>query len=566
MLSIRKIGALGRTYRHINRYSQILGIFIKYGFGDLIERLNIEQYIEIGLQMISSRRAASPDHKISRPERIRMALEELGPTYVKLGQLLSTRTDLIPIRFIDELSKLQDSVSPLPFEEMAGVIEKELGQPPDRIFAEFERKPIASASIGQVHRAVLRDGESVAVKIQRPGIRKVIEVDLEIMLHLAMLMERNIEEFALHRPVKIVEEFARVLEKELDYANEAANMERFALQFFDDPSVFVPRFFREVSSNRVLTMDYISGIKVSDAEELEKKGLDKKKIVRTGTNLFLRQIFDFGFFHADPHPGNIRILENNVLCLLDFGMMGAIDRHTRGDFAELIYSVVRGDEGRATQVLLKLTSWEHEPDLRSLERDVADLMGQYLHKPLKNIEISRLLHQLLEISSRYLLRIPPGIFLMLKSLSTIEGIARVLDPDFDMVAEVAPFIRREKMDRFRPGRMAEEIFNLSGDLFEFIRQFPRDSLEILRLIKKKRFAVQFEHRGLESMIETHERISSKLSFAIIIASLIIGSSILIIAKIPPVIYGISLIGIIVFTAAALMGIWLIIAIIRHGKF
>ncbi|GBC62837.1 ABC transporter [Desulfonema ishimotonii] len=565
MLSIRKIGAFGRTYRHLSRYRQILAILFKYGFGDIVERLNIDQYIEIGLQMISSRRPAHTVQKQTRPERVRMALEELGPTCIKLGQLLSMRADLIPVRFIRELSKLQDDVPPFPFSEVRQIFESEFGALPSELFEHFEEKPFASASIGQVHRARLRSGELVAVKVQRPGLKGIIEVDLEIMLHLAMLMEGNIEEFALHRPVKIVEEFARVVEKELDYTHEMANMERFAGQFFGDPTVYVPRVFRALTTDRILTMEFISGIKISRTDELERAGYDKKKIVAIGTDLLLRQVFDHGFFHADPHPGNIRVISRNAICMLDFGMMGTIDRYNRSDFVDLIYSVVRRDDPRTAQVLLKLTLWEREPDIRALERDVSEFMGQYLYKPLKEIEIGKLLQHLLELTSRHHLRLPPEIFLMLKALGTIEGIARLLDPDFDMVARAAPFIRREKMERFRPKRMAEDVFNLSSDLFEFVQQFPRELLELARIIKRQQLSVQFEHHGLEGLIETHDRISNKLSIAIIVAALIIGSSIVIIARIPPLFYDISLIGIIVFVAAVIMGIWLMIEIIRKGR-
>ncbi len=564
MLSIRKIGALGRTYRHLHRYRQILGVFFKYGFGDLIARLKIDQYIEVGLQMISRRPGTVQKH--TRAERIRMAMEELGPTYVKLGQLLSTRTDLIPIHFIEEFSKLQEHVPPFPFREVKPLLEKELKQPMGSVFSFFDEVPFASASIGQVHLAHDLEGERLAVKVQRPGIQKVIEADLEIMLHLAMLMERNVEEVAFHRPVAIVEEFARALEKELDYTHEAASMERFARQFFGDPTVCIPKFYNELSTDRVLTMEFIEGIRVTDFEQLEKCAADKQLIVERGADLFLRQIFDHRFFHADPHPGNIRVMADNVICLLDFGMMGSIDRFNKQEFVELIYSVVRRDEVRTTQVLLRLTSWKEEPNVRQLERDVSDLTGQYLHRPLKHIEIGKLLHQLLELSARYHLRIPPDIFLMLKALSTIESIARMLYPEFDMVAQIAPFIQREKMARYRPRRLAEDFVSLSSEIFHFANQFPRDVLDITRLIKGQRFSIQFEHHGLGNMIETHDRISNKLSFAIIIAALIIGSSIIVIAEIPPLFYGISLIGIIIFIAAAVMGIWLVFAILRKGRY
>ena len=253
MLSIRKIGVIGRTYRHLNRYRQILTVLFKYGFGDLVDVLKIEQYLEIGLQMISRKRREQVD-RLTRAERVRMALEELGPTFVKLGQMLSTRPDLIAVEFIEELSKLQDRVPPFSYAEVSQIIESDLGGLPENIFEHFEESPLAAASIGQVHRARLKDGEEVVVKVQRPGIRKIIEVDLEIMLHLASLMERHLEEFQVNRPARIVEEFARTLEKEIDYTIEASHIERFNRQFIDDATVYVPKVFRETTTERVLTM------------------------------------------------------------------------------------------------------------------------------------------------------------------------------------------------------------------------------------------------------------------------------------------------------------------------
>ncbi len=566
MLSIRKIGAFGRTYRHLNRYRQILGTLFKYGFGDLIERLNIEQYIEIGLQMISNhKRPAHPVRRLTRPQRVRMALEELGTTYIKLGQILSTRSDLVPMRYIEELSKLQENVSPFSFIEVKKVVNGEFGKPINLLFEEFHKKPLASASIGQVHKAVLKNGETVAVKVQRPNIKKIVEVDIEIMLHLAMLMERNIEEMAFFRPVKLIEEFSRGLEKELDYTKEADNLERFSRQFFTDHTLYVPKVHREMTTERILTMEFIDGINISDTSSLDKARLSRKKIVNRGADLFLKQVFDHGYFHADPHPGNIRVLKGNVLCFLDFGMMGIIDKYTKADFVDLIYSVVKQDETKATRTLLQLTTWEKEPDLRLLERDVSEIMGSYFYKPLKDIEIGKLLQQMIELNSRYHLRIPPGIFLMMKALSTIEDIARNLYPEFDMVSHVAPFIKREKAEKFHPKKIAESALDISGNIFHFLNRFPTEALELIRIIKKQRLQVHFEHHGLEKMIETHDRISNKISFAIIIASLIIGSSIVIIAKIPPLFFGISFIGIIVFIAAVILGGWLMIAILRKGK-
>ena len=564
MLSIRKIGVVGRTYRNLARYRQILAVLFKYGFGDLIDLLKIEQYIEVGLQLISRNRR-DVFEKLSRAERIRMAIEELGPTYIKLGQVLSSRPDLIPDDFRRELSKLQDRVPPFAFSDVIKIVETEIGGSLLASFDFFDEQPFASASIGQVHRAGLPDGEVVAVKVQRPGIKRIIEVDLEIMLHLATLMERNIKEIALYKPVKIVEEFARTLEREIDYKIEATSMERFARDFLDDPTVYIPKVFRDTTTERVLTMELVDGIKVSEIEKLDAAGLDRRKITANGADFYLKQVFNYGFFHADPHPGNIFVLPDNVICLLDFGMTGSVDRQTREEFVDLIDSVIHRHESRATQVLLKLTYWEDEPDIRILEKDVADFMGQHLHKPLKEIEIGKLLNHLLELSSRHRLMIPPDLFFMMKVLTVIEGVALMLDPDFDMIAKSEPFIKRVKLAKFNPDRIAGDLIKLGSEMLQFVQQFPKDMLEITRLIRQQKLSFKTEQKGLETMLATHDQISNRLSFSVIIAALIIGSALIVISEIPPLFYGISLIGIILFSAAAIMAIWLLIAILRKGR-
>jgi len=564
MLSIRKIGVIGRTYRNLNRYSQILGILFKYGFGDLVETLKIDQYLEIGLQMIS-RKKRDRVEKSTRAERIRMAFEELGPTYIKLGQILSTRPDLVPPDLIIELAKLQDEVPPFPFNDARKIIEKELGKPLEESFSAFDEKPLASASIGPVHRAELLEGETVAVKVQRPRIKKTIEVDLEIMLHLATLAEKHVEELSFHRPVKIVKEFAKTLEMELDYGVEASSMERVARQFLDTPYVIIPAVFRETSSTRVLTTEFMHGIKISNEEQLDAGGYDKKLITKRGADICLSQVFDHGFFHADPHPGNIFVLPDNVICLLDFGMVGNIDRNTRESFVELVDSIVRRDDSMAAHQILKLTSWEEEPDKRAFEKDVADFMGRHLYKPLKEINLGKLLQELLELAALHRLRIYPDIFLMLKALSTVEGIGRKLDPDFDMVAQSAPFVARVKLNRFSPKRIESDLVKLISQSYQFIHEFPKDLLEITRLIRQQKLSFKHDLEGMDRMLSTHDQISNRISFSIVIAALIIGSALIVISKTPPLFYGISIIGIIGFLAAAILGIWLLVAILKKGS-
>ena len=565
MLSIRKIGVISRTYRHLNRYRHILAVLLKHGFGDLLESLKIDQYLEVGLQLISRKKRAVRDERLTRPQRVRMALEELGPTYIKLGQVLSTRPDLIPVEFVQELTKLQDHVPAFSFTHAEEIIQRELHASSGEIFESIEPEPVASASIAQVHRARLQNGEEVAVKIRRPNIRAAIEVDLEIMLHLATLAERHVEELALHRPVKIVEEFARTLEKELDFHIEATNMERIAQGFLNDPTVYIPIVFRDFTTACVLVTEYVEGIKISDIDQLEAAGYDCRLLCSRGADLVLKQVFQQGFFHADPHPGNIFALPGNVICLVDFGMVGVVDRQTREMFVELVNSVVRRNESRAAQVLLKLTSWENPPDIRSLERELSDFMGRHLYRPLKEIEVGRLLQEILEISTRFRLRLPPDIFLMLKAVSTVEGVARMLDPNFDMVAKAAPFIEQVLLDRFTPQRLAEDVGDIAGRMFQFLQQFPKDLLELAGLLRQQKLSLQLEHRGLEKALATFDRISNRLSFAIIISGLIVGSALIVISKTPPLFYGISLIGIIGFLAAAVMGFWLLVAILKKGK-
>ncbi|MBW2486101.1 MAG: AarF/ABC1/UbiB kinase family protein [Deltaproteobacteria bacterium] len=564
MLSIRKIGVIGRTYRHLNRYRQILAILFKYGFGDLLDRLSIDQYIGAGLQAISRKRAERVA-KLTRPQRLRMAFEELGPTYIKLGQILSTRPDLVPVDILEELSRLQDEVPPFPFEDVKTVIESEFGLPAEKLFDQLDEKPLASASIGQVHEARTKDGEPVAVKFQRPDIQRTIEVDLEIMLHLATLAERHIKEFEIHRPVKIVEEFARTLEKEIDYRNEATNMERIARRFLDIPHIYIPAVFRESTTSRVLTTELIEGIKISKIESIDKAGLDRKVIAERIVGLVLKQAFEHGFFHADPHPGNIFVLADNVICLVDYGMMGLVDRATREAFVDLMDSVVHQQEVKTSQVLMNLTDWDEEPDIRALEREVADFMGRHFYKPLKDMEIGKLLQDLLHLTMRFRLRLPPDIFLMIKALSSVEGVGRALDPDFDLIAHARPFIERVKLERFGPKRISADVYDMMSRLLQFLHQFPKDLMDLTGMIRQQRLSLQLEHKGLDSMLATQDQTSNRMSFAIIIAALIIGSALIVISEIPPLVYGISLIGIIGYLVAAIMGIWLLVAIIKAGR-
>lgn len=563
-MRIRKIGIVSRTYRNINRYRQILAVLLKYGFDTLIDRLNLGQYLDIGMQMISRKRRDRVEF-LSREERLRMVFEELGPTFIKMGQILSTRPDLIPDEFIEELEKLQDEVPPFPFLQVKEIVESELRSSLNEIFARFDEDALAAASIGQVHRAQLRTGEEVIVKVQRPGIRKIIEVDLEILLHLATLTEKYIEEMEIYRPTRIVEEFARTLEKEINYHIEALHMERFARMFLGNESVYVPWIFRQFTTERILTMEYVEGIKVSDINTLDEKGYDRKLIASRGADLILEQVFKNGFFHADPHPGNICILPGNVICYLDFGMMGRVNRESRNNFADMLYGYALRDESRITSAVLKTVEWEEEPDRYALEKDIASFMELYLYKPLKEIRLGELLQEFLQLFGRHQLRPPPDMFLMVKALSEVEGIGLILDPDFDMTEKVAPFIKRHQMERIHPGRLLGEFIDSSGALIQLLKTIPEDMRDILKQIKQGKSRIGFEHRGLENLIFEMDRSSNRISFSLIIASLIIGSSLIITTNLGPYLFGFPLFGLMGYTIAGILGIWLIISIFRSGK-
>jgi ubiquinone biosynthesis protein len=563
-LATFRINRIEKTYRHVKRYRQILSVLFKYGFGHLVDVMNIEKSVEVGLKLVSRTRRARLE-TLSNAVRIRMVLEELGLAFIKLGQILSTRPDLLSVDLMQELSRLQDDVPSFPFTDVRDILENEFGKPLDQIFSYFEEHPLAAASIGQVHRARTLDGEEVVVKVQRPNIHRIIEIDLEIMMHLAGLAEKHIEGWDVQRPTRIVTEFARTIEKELDYTMESANMLRFARQFDDDPDICIPRVHKELSSDRVLTMEYIDGVKVSDISRLKEEGLDPVIIAERGFDLIMKQVFVYGFFHADPHPGNIFILPNNVICYIDFGLMGRVDLASREDFVDLVMSIVQRDEKKAVDALLELTSPEKEPHRSMLERDVSEFIDQYSYIPLGELEMGKLITRLLKAAALHHLSVPPNLFLMVKALASAEGLGRELDPDFDAVECVTPFIRRIRMGRLKPGRLANDMIDSGTDIYRLLREVPDEIRKILKLARQGLLKVEFEHRGLEPMLATHERISNRIAYAIVLAALIIGSALMVLSDIPPKWQEIPVIGLVGFLIAGLMGFWLLVTIVRSGK-
>ena len=563
-MRIRKIGIVSRTYRNITRYRQILTVLFKYGFESLIDRLHLGQYLDIGIRMISHK-PRDRFEILSRYERLRMAFEELGPTFIKMGQILSTRPDLIPVELTRELEKLQDNVPPFPFSQTKEIVERELGASLTDNFLHFHESPLAAASIAQVHRAQLKTGEEVIVKVQRPGMRKIIDVDLEILFQLAALAEKYIEELEVYRPKKIIEEFAVTLEKEINFNIEASYMERFARKFLGNGNIYVPKIFRQLSTEHVLTMEYVEGIKVSDIAALDQRGFDRKIIASRGADLMLEQIFVNGFFHADPHPGNVCVLPGNIICYIDFGMMGHVDQESRHNFANILYGYVLRDESKIAAATLKIVEWEDEPDRRALEKDIASFMELYLYKPLKEIRMGYLLQEFLGLFVRHRLRLPPDIFLMVKALTEIEGVGLLMDPDFDMAERVIPFMKRVQMEKLQPKKLIGDFIESGSALVQLLKSIPEDMHDILTQIKQGKSRIRFEHRGLENFIFEMDRSSNRIAFSLIIASIIIGSSLIITTNLGPHLFGFSMLGLVGYTIAGVLGVWLLISIFRSGK-
>jgi ubiquinone biosynthesis protein len=573
MFSIRQLGAINRTYRHLSRYQRILRVLFKYGFSDLVDRLHIDQYLETGLQMINRKPREQLDRH-PRSARLRMALEELGPTFIKLGQLLSTRPDFIPPEYLDELAKLQDSVPPFSYEKVQQIFQEEFGKDPSEIYEFFDSVPLAAASIGQVHLARLgndqvqagdRKSRDVVVKVQRPGIENTIAVDLEILAHIARLMEEHLEEVQGHRPTAVVHEFARSLSREINFTIELSNIQRFSRQFAGNTEIHVPDVYRSLSTDRLLVLERIDGIKASHIDILKNKGYDLPLLARRGANLVMEQIFVHGFFHADPHPGNIFILPDNVICFIDFGQMGRLSLKDREEFVDLVLHIVDGNETKVASDVLKITTQQGELDRDALAMDVGDFLDRYLYLSLSELKADKILQDLLELVSRHKLSLHPNFYLMLKAMTTVEGVGLMLDPKLELIELASPFMKKIKLGRIKPRRLAEEFGTSGRQYLTLIRDLPEEARSILSQLRKGKMKLELEHRGLRPMERSLDRVSNRIAFAIVLAAQIIGSSLIILSNIPPRWHSIPVIGLAGFLVAAVMGFWLLISIIRHGK-
>lgn len=549
---------------HLGRAREILGVFFKYGFGDVLAALPLQKYFGFARRFRSVRKAVGDGENASRPERIRKALEELGPTFVKLGQFVASRPDLLPPEYIEELEKLHDAVAPFPTVEAKALILKELGPRFDARVASLDEKPLAAASIAQVHRARLASGEEIVFKVQRPGIRETMTQDLGILRTLAQLAERNVERARPFRPRQLVDEFERMLLQELDFEVEAAHFETFRRNFKGEREILIPKVHRDLTSKRLLVTEFIDAPRINDLAAIHAMGLAGPDLAKRGARLILTQLFDHGYFHADPHPGNILVLADGRLCFLDFGAMGLLTPETRRQLSLILFGVAMRDPRRVVRVLLELSGRPHG-NLGDLEHEVAEFIEDYSTSSLQNLRVGEVLRRFADIILKHQLRIIPGFYLLVKSLVAIEGVAQRLDPDFNLVAHITPFITRHVLAPPDLRKLPFEAHLALTDLMTLLRDLPSDAKDLVRTVKAGELRIQFEHRGLGPVLAKGDQLVSRLSFSIVLASLIVGSSIVLHAAAPPVVYGISVIGLAGFALAGLIGFGLLFSILRNRR-
>jgi ubiquinone biosynthesis protein len=518
-----RISSIPHIYRNVRRWTEILSVLSKYGLADWLSRLNIERFKS------HLKGARGETLALETPERrIRLALTELGPTFIKLGQLLSTRPDVVGVPLAEELTQLRDQVPADNPETVRQIIEVELGQPAEELFAEFHDTPIASASIGQVHHARLKTGERVAVKIQHAGIERKVREDLDVLTGLAMLAE-HIPEFAPYRPRATVAEIARMLRRELDFGREERNLSQFAHYFEDEPSIRIPQPYTEFCTMRVLTMEWLEGVKLEHRATLIAAGFDLEEIARRGANLYLRMIFQFGFYHADPHPGNLTIMDGNIIGLLDFGMVGRIEERLREDIEQMLMAIVQNDVPLLTTLIKRVGAIPSDLDEAALANDVADFVGAYSTQALDKFDLTGALNEMTEIIRRNHIILPSQAAMLIKALIVLEGTTRMLSPSFSVMEVMQPFHRKMLWQRFSPLRQWRRLRRLRVEVEHLLEVLPGRLIDILEQVQTGTFDVHLDHRGLGPSV-------NRLVLGMLASALFLGSSLMLSREVPPLLF------------------------------
>ncbi len=551
------------VWRDLGRLREIAGILMHYGWGDIVKRLGLGSFTRRAGELMH-RRASDEIMQLPAEVRVRLALQELGPTFVKLGQVLATRPDIFPPRWIAEFSRLQDNVPPEPFETLLPELQKALRASPFEVFRNLQTEAIAGASIAQVHLAQLQDGTPVVLKIRRPHIEGRIEADLRLLSHLARLLESEMPEARRFQSGKIVSQFAKSLRRELDLAMEARNTERFARNFADDPNVSFAKVHWEYTSTNLMVMERIDGIAGNDLESALAAGMDLRLLGARGADAVLKMVLIDGFFHADPHPGNVFYLPGNRLAIIDCGMVGRISMERRDQIADMLAALVSKDIEALRDILI---SWAGDAPIEEakLNNDLDELIFNYESAPLKQIRFGTLLNDLTTVMRENHLVVPPDLTMLFKALVTLEGLGRQLDPDFQIVKHLTPFVKKVIIDRYKPGALLKRGHRNLMNVVDVATALPRDVSKLLREIRRGRVKIDLDLKRLDHFGHQLDHSTNRLTLALVTSALIIGSSIVMTVKGGPTLFGLPAFGFLGFFVASVFGVMLVISIWRSGK-
>ena len=550
--------------KHLRRYRQIIGILVDYGFGAALAQLGISDRLNIPRRLL--RRRPAIEGELSLAKRLRLALEELGPTFIKVGQVLSTRADLLPPEFIDELRLLQDQVPPSDWESIRKVIENELGAPINEVFAYFDPKPFAAASLGQVHYAILHQGKEVVIKVLRPDIERVVNIDLDILQDFAQLVQDRTAFGERYEAVDFADEFANNLRGELDFKKEGRNADRFRENFSNDPRVKIPRIFWENSTRRLLVMERISGIKIDDIPALEAAGFDRKRLANTSARLVLKEILEDGFFHADPHPGNLLILPGEIIGVIDFGTMGRLETKDRIGLARLLILIVQRDSEGIVDQLIRMGIAKYRVDRTTLARELRRILLRYYGLPIQDIPVAEVMNSLEPVIYKHKLRIQSDYLQLIKTIMVMQGVGLRLDPDFDMLTATRPYLGRLMRQIVLPTSWGPSLLRMATDWADFVGNFPRQTSNVLNQLERGEFGIDVEVRELDEAVDRVDRVANRIIYGVLVAAFIVALALLIpnIDLVWP--WGIvTWVILFAFFFMCMLGLWLIWSIFRSRR-
>ncbi|HAL36719.1 MAG TPA: ubiquinone biosynthesis protein UbiB [Polaromonas sp.] len=551
--------------RDMARLNEIVGVLIRHGFGDSVRRLGLADKLERAGHAIRWEHVADLA-RIEPPVQVRLAMEELGPTFVKLGQILAGRADLFGPEWIAEFEKLHSHVPAVPLDVLRPQLREDLGGELEDVFARFDTEPLAAASIAQVHRAQLKDGTEVIVKIRRPGITEVIEADLRLLGHLTALAETEIPALKPYHPQQLVREFAKSLRRELDLAGECRHAERIAANMASLPYIVIPRVYWAHTGERVNVQDFVGGVPGGQLDQLTAEaGFDRTVLAQRGTHAVLKMIVEDGFFHADPHPGNVFYQSGNRITFIDFGMIGRLSARRRDEVLELLLGLVEPQPQAVADVLLDWTGDEHGVHLSQLETEIEAFVDQYHGIPLAQLKLGQMLADVTTILREHHLGLPSDLALLIKAFISLEGMGRGLDPSFHMTTEAAPLLRQVARARLRPKVLATRAWQTLRRALAVAEQLPHDVSRLLRNARRGRVQVSIELVHLKRVGDQIDRAANRLAMALVIAALIIGASIVMTVKGGPTLFGLPAFGFLGFSGAVIGGLWLVRAIWRSSR-